>query len=96
MGRFKEYKRLAAVLGILVVAGPVLWVSGWLQKQAEAEVSAAAWTLGNVEVQIGRAVAVLEELAERGVDDCEVPRLELLRKSLFTACLLYTSDAADE
>ena len=85
MGRFKEYKRLAAVLGILAVAGPVLWVSAWLQKQGEAEVSAAAWTLGNVEVQIGRAVAVLGALAERGVDDCGVSRIELLRRTLLTA-----------
>ena len=71
MGRFKDDKLLAAVLGILVTAGPVLWFSAWLQKQGEAEVSvAASWTLGNVEVQVGRAVAVLDALAERGVDGC--------------------------
>ncbi len=85
MRRFKEYKRLAAVLGILVTAGPVLWVSAWLQKQGEAEVSAAAWTLGNVEVQVGRAVAVLDALAERGADNCGEAQLELLRRSLLTA-----------
>ena len=65
MGRFKDYKLLAAVLGILVTAGPVLWFSAWLQKQGEAEVSvAASWTVGNVDVQIGRAVAVLDALAD--------------------------------
>ncbi len=85
MRRFREYKRLAAVLGILVTAGPVLWVSAWLQKQGEAEVSAAAWTLGNVEVQVGRAVAVLDALAERGADNCGESQLELLRRSLLTA-----------
>ena len=71
MGRFKDYKLLAAVLGILVTAGPVLWFSAWLQKHGEAEVSvAASWTVGNVDVQIGRAVAVLDELAARGVNGC--------------------------
>jgi hypothetical protein len=32
LARFKDYKLLAAVLGILVTAGPVLWFSAWLQK----------------------------------------------------------------
>ena len=86
MGRFKDYKVLAAVLGILVTAGPVLWLSAWLQKQGEAEVSvAASWTVGNIDLQIGRAVAVLDALAARGVDGCGEPQLELLRRSLLTA-----------
>ena len=86
MGRFKDYKLLAAVLGILVTAGPVLWFSAWLQKQGEAEVSvAASWTIGNVDVQIGRAVAVLDELADRSVDGCGAAQLEVLRQSLLTA-----------
>ena len=68
MGRFKEYKLLAAVLGILVTAGPVLWFMSWLQKQGEAEVSvAASWTISNAEFQVGRAVASLEALAATGV-----------------------------
>ncbi len=86
MGRFKDYKVLAAVLGILVAAGPVLWFSGWLQKQGDAEVSVtASWTVGNIDLQIGRAVAVLDALAARGVNGCGEPQLELLRRSLLTA-----------
>jgi sensor c-di-GMP phosphodiesterase-like protein len=34
--------------------------------------------------RIGRAVAVLGALAERGVDDCGVSRIELLRRTLLT------------
>ena len=83
MGRLKDYKLLAAVLGILVTAGPVLWFSAWLQKQGEAEVSvAASWTIGNVEVQVGRAVAALDELAAAGVDGCRGNQLEQLRQVL--------------
>jgi EAL domain-containing protein (putative c-di-GMP-specific phosphodiesterase class I) len=84
LGRLKNYKRLAAVLGILVTAGPVLWFSAWLQQQSEAEVSAASWTIGNVELRIGRAVAVLDALAERGVDDCGASQVEL-RQGLLAA-----------
>ncbi len=86
MARFKDYKLLAAVLGILVTAGPVLWFSAWLQKQGEAEISvAASWTIGNVDAQLGRAVAALDELAGRGVDSCGAAELELLRRSLLSA-----------
>jgi sensor c-di-GMP phosphodiesterase-like protein len=86
VGRFKDYKLLAAVLGILVTAGPVLWFSAWLQKQGEAEVSvAASWTIGNVEAQIGRAVEVLDELAALAVEGCRPAQLELLRQRLIKA-----------
>jgi hypothetical protein len=86
LARFKDYKLLAAVLGILVTAGPVLWFSAWLQKQGEAEISvAASWTVGNVDAQVGRAVAALDELAERGVDGCGAAALELLHRSPFPA-----------
>ena len=86
MARFKDYRLLAAVLGILVIAGPVLWFSAWLQRQGEADISAAArWTIGNIDVHVGRAVAVLDDLAERGVDSCGAAQLEILRRSLLTA-----------
>jgi sensor c-di-GMP phosphodiesterase-like protein len=83
--RFKDYKQLAAVLGILVAAGPVLWFSAWLQQQGEAEVSAASWTIGNTEVQIDRAVAVLGDLAQAGVESCGPSEVDRLRRSLLTA-----------
>jgi sensor c-di-GMP phosphodiesterase-like protein len=86
VGRLKDYKLLAAVLGILVTAGPVLWFSAWLQKQGEAEVSvAASWTIGNVEHQLGRAAAALDELASQNIENCRAPQLELLRQALLKA-----------
>ncbi|MBX9776096.1 MAG: EAL domain-containing protein [Xanthobacteraceae bacterium] len=86
MGRFKDYRLLAAVLGVLVTTGPVLWFYTWLHKQGEAEVSvAASWTVGNVDVQIGRAVSVLETLAERRINGCGDAQLELLRRAMLTA-----------
>ena len=86
VGRFKEHKLLAAVLGILVTAGPVLWFTSWLQKQGEAEVSvAASWTIGNAEFQVGRAVASLEALAATGVDGCRPAQIDVLRQHLIQA-----------
>jgi sensor c-di-GMP phosphodiesterase-like protein len=86
VGRFKDYKLLAAVLGILVTAGPMLWFVAWLHKHGEAEVSvAASWTVGNVDVQIGRAISVLDTLADRRINGCGDAQLELLRRAMFTA-----------
>ena len=86
MGRFKDYKLLAAVLGILVTAGPALWFFAWLHKHGEAEVSvAASWTVGNVDVQIGRAISVLDALADRRINGCGDAQLELLRRAMLTA-----------
>jgi sensor c-di-GMP phosphodiesterase-like protein len=86
VGRFKDNKLLAAVLGILVATGPVLWLSAWLHKQGEAEISvAASWTVGNVDVQIGRAVTVLDALADRRVNGCGDAQLELLRRAMLSA-----------
>jgi EAL domain-containing protein (putative c-di-GMP-specific phosphodiesterase class I) len=84
--RFKDYKLLAAVLGILVTAGPVLWFSAWLQKQGGTVGSATAnWTLGNIDLQVGRAVAALDDLAQRGVDGCSEVEREALRQALVRA-----------
>jgi sensor c-di-GMP phosphodiesterase-like protein len=86
VGRFKDYKLLAAVLGILVTAGPVLWFYAWLHKHGEAEVSvASSWTVGNIDVQIGRAVSVLDSLADRRISGCGDAQLELLRRAMLTA-----------
>jgi EAL domain-containing protein (putative c-di-GMP-specific phosphodiesterase class I) len=86
VARFKTDKLFATVLGILVVAGPVLWISTWLQKRGETEISvAASWTLGNFEAQIDRTVAVLDELAERGIEDCGAANLERLGRGLALA-----------
>ena len=86
MRRFKDYKLLAAVVGILIAAGPVLWLTAWLQQRGEAEVSVAArWTIGNVDVQIGRAVAVLDALAARGVNGCGKAERAALRHGMLSA-----------
>jgi sensor c-di-GMP phosphodiesterase-like protein len=84
--RFKDYKLVAAVLGILVIAGPVLWLSAWLQTKSEAEVSvAASWTVGNIDLQIDRAVTVLDELAVRDIAGCGEAEQEALRRALIKA-----------
>jgi sensor c-di-GMP phosphodiesterase-like protein len=86
VGRFKNHRLLAAVLGILVTAGPVLWLSAWRQNGGEAEISAAAsWTVGNADLQVGRAVAVLDELAGRGVHGCSDAQLDAMRRVLLGA-----------
>jgi sensor c-di-GMP phosphodiesterase-like protein len=86
VGRFKDYKLFAAVLGILLIAGPVLWLSAWLQTKGEAEVSvAASWTVGNIDLQISRAVTVLDGLAERDIAACGEAEREALRSALIKA-----------
>lgn len=81
---FREFKWLAAVVGILIAAGPVLLFTSWLQRQGDAEVSiAASWTIGNAELQIGKAAAALEALAAKGVDGCRPAQIETLRQQLF-------------
>jgi hypothetical protein len=86
VARFKNDKLFAAVLGILLVAGPGLWLSTWLLKRGQPEISvAASWTVGNFEAQVDRAVAVLDELAEWGVDGCGPPELARLGRSMLTA-----------
>ncbi len=86
VARFKNDKLFAAVLGILVVAGPGLWLSAWLQKRGQTEISAAAsWTIGNFEAQVDRAVTVLDDLASWGVDRCGAPELTRLGRALLTA-----------
>lgn len=85
MRRLKDYRLLVAVLGILVAAGPVLWLTAWLKTRGEADVPvAASWTLGNVDVQIDRAVAVLDALAEHGINGCGESQVAALRQSLLT------------
>lgn len=85
MARFRDYKLLTAVLAILV-AGPLLWLSVWAQRQSQADISAAAsWTVGNIDVHIDRAVVLLDELAGLEVRGCEAPQLELLRQGLLSA-----------
>jgi sensor c-di-GMP phosphodiesterase-like protein len=84
--RFKDYKLLAAMLGILVTAGAAFWVAAWLQKQGGAAGSATAnWTIGNIDGQIGRTVAVLDDLAQRGLDGCSEVGRDALRQAVVRA-----------
>ncbi len=88
MTGFNGYKRLVAVLGILVVMGPVLWLCAWLTREDDPGLAtAASWIIGNVDVRVARAAALLDDLVERDVDveGCGTSQIELLRRSLSTA-----------
>jgi EAL domain-containing protein (putative c-di-GMP-specific phosphodiesterase class I) len=81
---FRRFKWLAAVIGVLVAAGPVLVFTSWLQRQGDDEVSiAASWTVANADRQINKAVAALEALAAKGIDGCRAGQVDVLQQHLF-------------
>ena len=83
---FGKYKLLAAGVGIVLTAGPVFWFTSWLQKQGEAEVSITAnSSIGLTELVIDQAVAILNDLAARGVKSCTPANVEQLRKNVFVS-----------
>jgi sensor c-di-GMP phosphodiesterase-like protein len=85
----QRYKWIAAVVGILLTAGPLLWLTSWLQKQGEAEVAIAAnWSVGMTEVMIGQTVGSLHDLGKNGVESCEPSQMERLRRSVFASALI--------
>ena len=75
---------VAAILGVLATAGPVLWFITWLQKQGESEVSVTAtWSIGVTDLTIDQAVVVLTDLTGRGIDSCQPDHIETLRQTVF-------------
>ena len=83
---FGKYKFLAAAIGILLTAGPVYWFTSWLQKQGEAEVAITAGaSIGLTELLIDQTVAVLNDVAARGIESCAPSNVELLRKTVFVS-----------
>jgi len=86
---FQRYKWLAGVVGVLLTAAPLLWLTSWLQKQGEAEVAIAAqWSAGMTEVMIGQAVKSLHELGKENVNSCQPSHVERLRQSVFASGLI--------
>jgi sensor c-di-GMP phosphodiesterase-like protein len=82
----RKHNWLAAILGVLLTGGPVLWFTSWLQKQGETEVSITAnGSIGITELILDEAVASLNELAGRGVDSCQASDVEVLRKTVFAS-----------
>jgi sensor c-di-GMP phosphodiesterase-like protein len=79
----ERYKWMAAVLGVMLTGVPVLWLTSWLEKQGEAE----AYIMANrairiVDLRIGQAATILNDLASRGVNTCEPGHLEVLRQKV--------------
>jgi sensor c-di-GMP phosphodiesterase-like protein len=80
----ERYKWMAAVLGVMLTGVPVLWLTSWLEKQGEAEARIMAnRAIRIVDLRIGQAAAVLNDLASRGVNSCEPGHLEVLRQKVF-------------
>ncbi len=81
-----KHNWLAAVVGILLTAVPMLWFNRWLQRQGEAEaLIVAARALGLAELRIGQARAVLDDLLRKRVNSCQPAHLEALRQSVFVS-----------
>jgi sensor c-di-GMP phosphodiesterase-like protein len=80
----KTHKVIAAVLGIMLAAGPVYWFSTWLQGQGSAEAQVAAdWSVASVELNIQKVVERLHQLAARGADMCSAANAGGLRQAAF-------------
>jgi len=86
---FQRYKWIAAVVGILLTGAPLLWLTSWLQRQGEAEVSITAnWSVGITDLMINQAVTSLNDLASRNVDSCQPVHVEQLRRAVFASALI--------
>ena len=86
MDAFRRYKRLAAVVGIILTAGPLLWFSSWIQKQGVAEVTIVAnLSIGAADLMIEEAASTLDDLTNKGVDSCKPLHVEALRQAVFAS-----------
>lgn len=84
-----KYKWLAAVVGVLLAGGPVLWFTSWLQSQGEAEASVVAnWSIRNAERMIDQAVSSFHELDARGIHSCGASDVKILQQTLFASDLI--------
>jgi sensor c-di-GMP phosphodiesterase-like protein len=84
-------KLLAAIAIGVVLAGPPvaafnLWLGSFVERQGRAELELAARRhMVLSETRIARAVAVLDDLAGRGIDACRVSNVDALRQATFGA-----------
>lgn len=82
-------KWLAALFGILLAAGPVLWFMSWLQSQGEAEASiAAVWSVRNADLAIQDTATLLNSIERRGIGSCQHADIQTLQELLFASGLI--------
>ena len=93
MVALQKHKWLTVGLSVLLTGSLLLWGAWWLQKQREADdLVTAGLSLGLTELMIDETVAHLDELASAGVDSCEWPHLELLRRTAFASSIIKDLD----
>jgi sensor c-di-GMP phosphodiesterase-like protein len=74
--------------GVLLLGLPAavfnFWLNGMVERQAQEELDLAARrTIALTESRISRTIAILDELASRGVSSCEPAHLDALRQATF-------------
>jgi len=76
-------RTLAVVLGVTAAGVPMLAFNSWIRSQGEDEAAVTAvWALGHAETRIGQAVAVVKDLATKGVDVCKPAQIEAMRRAV--------------
>jgi sensor c-di-GMP phosphodiesterase-like protein len=76
-------RTLAIVLGVTAAGVPMLVFNSWIRSQGEDEATiTAAWALGHAETRIGQAVAVVKDLATKGIDVCKPAQIEAMRRAV--------------
>ncbi len=83
-------KAFAVLAGILIAGVPTLafnyWLEAYAARQGQGDVdTTASRTIALAEARIGRAIAVLDELATRGVASCRADHLDAFRKANLSA-----------
>ncbi len=75
--------------GIFAIGVPVLLFNMWLKSQGDDEASfTAGWAVAAADRQIGQTIALLNDLAARGVDSCESQHVETMRSLIFISGLI--------
>ena len=79
---------IAIAVGVLLAGAPLIvlnfWVNGLINRQGQEEVdSSARRAVALAESRVAQTIAVLDNLAARGVDSCEPGNVEAMRRAVF-------------
>jgi sensor c-di-GMP phosphodiesterase-like protein len=79
---------IAIAVGVLLAGAPLIvlnfWVNGLINYQGQEEVdSSARRAVALAESRVAQTIAVLDNLAARGVDSCEPGNVEAMRRAVF-------------
>jgi sensor c-di-GMP phosphodiesterase-like protein len=86
-----NYKKLLVIIiGVLIAGMPMVifhyWMDELVERQGNGEVQMSARrTISLAESRITRAAATLNELADRGIDDCDAASIDAFRRASFAA-----------